>query len=297
MISALLVLACCISAPPEVTIASDSIKMGELIPFSGGDARGNIALGYAPGPGLARKFLRDELLAKIVAAGLSVEDLRLPDAILVHRMSQVLDRQRVERAVSEAFVRQYPSAKVEIVSLEIPEVQVGSGNVDLSASIPLHSDPSGPLYVKLDIRSSSLTRTVYVRTQARVDTEQAVIIHPISAQARISPVDVQWQMMPLRGNRDALSSFDALEGMVAKRDLEPGTVLSTDLFYMPVYVRKGDAVTVRAVSGGVTISATMRAREAGKFGDSIVVEHLSGTGTATARVIGPKTLEALQGAK
>src|SRR4051812_39794747 len=118
MISALLALACCISAPPEVTIATDSITLGELIPFAGADARANIALGYAPGPGLARKFLRDELLAKIASAGLSVEDLRLPDAILVRRVSQLLDRQRVERAVHEAFVRQYPSAKLEIVSVD-----------------------------------------------------------------------------------------------------------------------------------------------------------------------------------
>ncbi len=85
--------------------------------------------------------------------------------------------------------------------------------------------------------------------------------------------------------------------MVAKQDLAPSGVLFMDLLYMPVYVRKGDAVTVRANAGGVTVSATMRAKEAGKFGDSIVVEHLSGNGIATARVIGPKTLEAIQGAK
>jgi hypothetical protein len=71
---------------------------------------------------------------------------------------------------------------------------------------------------------------------------------------------------------------------------------------MPVYVNKGDvnkgdAVTVRAISGGVTVSATMRAKEPGKFGDSIIVEHLNGAGTTTARVIGPKTLDVIQGAK
>jgi flagella basal body P-ring formation protein FlgA len=297
MISALLVLACCISAPPEVTIATDSITMGSLIPFGSADARANIALGYAPGPGLARRFLRDEILAKIVSAGFTTDDLRLPDAILVHRAAQTLDRQRVERAVNDAFVRQYPSARVEIASIDVPEIQVGTGSVDLTATIPAHSDPSGPLYVKLDIRGNNVMRTIYVRAQARVDVEQPVIIRPISAQTRISPADVQWQLMPLRGTRDVLTSLDGVEGMVAKRDLEPGTTLSTELLYMPVYVRKGDAVTVKATSGGVTVAATMRAREAGKFGDSIVVEHISGNGTATARIVGPKTLEALQGAK
>src|SRR5262249_37776335 len=97
--------------------------------------------------------------------------------------------------------------------------------------------------------------------------------------------------------RDVVTSLEAIGGMVAKQDLASGTVLSTDLLYMPVYVRKGDAVTVRAKAGGVMISATMRAKESGKFGESIIVGHLSGNGTATARVIGPRTLEALQGVK
>src|SRR5262249_39525131 len=220
MISALLILACCISAPPQVTVSGDSITMGSLIPLGPDDARANIPLGYSPGPGLARRFLRDEILAKLVSAGFSTDDLRLPDAILVRRLSQVLDRRMVERAVNDAFVRQYPSARVEIAALDLPEVQVGAGRVDLMATVPPHSDPSGPLYVKLDVRGKDFSRTVFVRAQAQIETEQAVIVRPISAQSRILPADVQWQMMPLRGNREVLTSLDAIEGMVAKRDLE-----------------------------------------------------------------------------
>src|SRR5262249_46342408 len=126
MIAAMLILACCISAPPQVTVSSDSITMGSLIPFPPDDARASIPLGYSPGPGLARRFLRDEILAKLVSAGFSTDDLRLPDAILVRRLSQMLDRQMVERAVNDAFMRQYPSARVEIVSVYVPEVQVGA---------------------------------------------------------------------------------------------------------------------------------------------------------------------------
>ena len=42
--------------------------------------------------------------------------------------------------------------------------------------------------------------------------------------------------------------------------------------------------------------ATMRAKASGKFGDTIQLEHLSGEGTATAKIVGPRTLESL-GAK
>jgi len=297
MLSALLILTCCLSAPPEVTISTDSITLGQVIPFGGSDPRATISLGYAPNPGLARRFLKDEVLAKIIAAGFSTTDLQLPDAMLVRRLSQTLDREQVMHAVRDAFVRQYPSGNIEILSIDVPTTQVGTGNVEVSASIPPHSDPSGPLYLKLDLRGSNFVRTLYVRTLARVEVPQPVISRPVQAQSRIQPEDVEWKRTPLQGTREVVASLDAIEGMVAKRDIEPGTILSADLFYMPIYVRKGDAVTVRATSGGVTVSATMRAKEAGKFGDSIMVEHLSGAGATTARIIGPRTLEAIQGAK
>jgi flagella basal body P-ring formation protein FlgA len=297
MLSALLILTCCLSAPPEVTISTDTILLGELIPFSASDPRSTISLGYAPNPGLARRFQKDELLSKIIAAGLSTADVQVPETVLVRRSSQTLNNEQAIKAVRDAFIRQYPLAKIEILSVDIPETQVGTGNVDITASIPPHSDPSAPIYVKLDLRGNNFARVIYVRTAARVEIQQPIIVRPVSAQSRIQPDDVDWKPMPLRGGREVINSLDAIEGMVAKQDLTPGTVLSADLLYMPVYVRKGDAVTVRANAGGVTVSATMRAKESGKFGESIVVEHLSGNGTATARVVGPRTLEALQGAK
>jgi flagella basal body P-ring formation protein FlgA len=297
MLSALLILTCCLSAPPEVTISTDSITLGQLIPFDASDPRSAISLGYAPNPGLARRFQKDELLSKMLAAGFSTADVQLPETVLVRRSSQTLNKEQAIRAVRDAFITRYPSANVEILSVDIPDTQVGTGNVDITASLPPSGDPSAPVYVKLDIRGNNFVRAVYVRTVARVELQQPVITKPISAQSRIQPEDVEWKPMPMQRTRDLITSLDAIAGMVAKQDLAPGTVLSIDLLYMPVYVRKGDAVIVRAIAGSVTVSATMRAKESGKFGESIVVEHLSGNGTATARVIGPRTLEAIQGAK
>jgi flagella basal body P-ring formation protein FlgA len=297
MLSVLLIMSCCLSAPAEVTVSTDSITLGQLVPFPASDARSAIPLGYAPNPGLGRRFLKDELLMKIGSAGLPADDLRLPDSILVHRSSQTLDRGQVMRAVRDGFIRQYPSANIEIISIEVPEIQVGTGRVDMLATLPPRADAGGPVYVKLDLRGDSFSRTAYIRTVARIETSQPVIVRPVAAQSHVLPEDVEWKSVPLQGLRGVLTSLEPIEGMVAKRDLEPGTVLSADLLYSPIYVRKGDAVTVRATSGSVTVSAMMRAKEAGKFGDSIQVEHLSGTGTTTARVVGPRTLEAIQGAK
>ena len=105
MIAVLLLLSV-LSAPADVTIDSDSISLGALIPFSASDARASISFGYAPNPGLARRIAKYEILQKIAAAGLPTDDLQLPESILVHRRALGLDRDVVTRAILNAFTKQ-----------------------------------------------------------------------------------------------------------------------------------------------------------------------------------------------
>jgi len=290
LISALL-LALTLSAPAEVTIDSDSITLGALIPFPSNDARAPLPLGYAPNPGLSRRIAKYEITGKLTAAGLPADDLQLPEYILVHRAAAGLDRDQVTRAILDAFTKQYPNANVEITSVELPVVQVGTGPLELSASLPPHVDLSNSVFVRVELRGTSFSRNLFVRTNVNVEAEQPVLKNKIAAHSEIQPNDIEWKLTPVRG-----AVVEEAQGMLAKRDLEPGQVLTTDLLYMPLYVHKGDSVTVKATAGAVTISATMRAKASGKFGDTIQVEHLSGEGTATAKVVGPRTLESL-GAK
>ena len=105
MIAVLVLLFSVLSAPADVTIDVDNILLGALIPFSTSDARASISLGYAPNPGLARRVARSEIVNKIVSAGLTVDDLLLPDSILVRRRAVELDRDQVTRAILDACIR------------------------------------------------------------------------------------------------------------------------------------------------------------------------------------------------
>src|SRR5205823_11946663 len=116
-----------------------------------------------------------------------------------------------------------------------------------------------------------------------------VLKSKVAAHGEIQPSDIEWKTAPVRADGAA----GQVDGMLAKRDLEPGQVVTNDLLYMPLYVHKGESVTVKATAGAVTIKATMRAKASGKLGDTITVEHLTGEGSTTARITGPRTLEAL----
>jgi flagella basal body P-ring formation protein FlgA len=276
-----------LSAAADVTIDADTITLGALIFFPAGDSRAAISLGYAPNPGLARRITKSEIVSKLTLAGKPAEDLSLPDSILVHRKAAGLDRDQVTRAILEAFIKRFSGANIEITSVEIPSVQVGTGSVEIAASLPARFDPGTPVFVRIDAKGTSFAKTVFARTTVRIESEQPVLKNKVGAHTEIKPDDIERRLMPVQ----SASAAEQVDGLVTKRDLQPGQVVTGDLLYVPLYVRKGDSVTVKATSGAVTIAATMRAKAAGKLGETIPVEHLSGQGSTMARVIGPRILE------
>ena len=295
---AALVLACCLAAPAEITVDTETLTFGSIIPFPAGDARAALALGYAPQPGLARRYIRPELIARLTTAGFKTDDLELPESILVHRKAQILDVELVKSVVQQAFVRQYPNAAVNVLSVDVPQTQITGGGLDIVATVPARADLSAPVFVRLDMKGPGFSRSLFVRTVAEVQQPQLVIKNPVAANAQIRKEDVEWKVTPVRASGPGLGSVDKLEGFVASHDLQPGQVLTTDLLYSPLLVHRGESVTVKATSGGITIAATMRAKSDARYGDTIAVEHLQGPGSTSARVIGARTLEALQqGAK
>jgi flagella basal body P-ring formation protein FlgA len=283
-----------LNAPLEVTIDTATLSLGQVVPIPVTDPRSAVAMGSAPAPGLARKISRQEITARIQATGLPTDGLEFPEAILVRRRAAPLNSERTQQAVLAAFLRQFPNANVDLVSMEAPAIEVGTGALDISATLPPHFDPAQPVFVRVDIRGSGFARTLFVRTTVRIETIQPVIRTHVAANSELKASDVEWKSALMEGNGTVPASIEELAGMLTKRDLEPGDVVKSDLLYMPLYVRRGEMVTVRATSGSVTISATMRAMAAGHLGDTIPVQHLAGNGNTTARVVGPRTLEVLQ---
>ncbi len=288
MILAFLLFGCCISFPADVFIDGDTIQLGALAAFPPDDPRASIAVGYSPSPGLGRRIPNYEIMGKLQSAGLPTEDLRIPESILVRRRAAALDRDQVSRVILDAFIRQFPSANVEIENMEIPAVQIETGPVQLTASLPPRFDPTASVFVRLEARGARYLRNAFVRTNVRIETEQPVVKNPIAAHSAVREEDLEMKRMPVKGMPAQPQSLD---GLLAKRDLTPGQVLTADALYAPMFVQKGDSVTVKAISGSITVAATMRAKSSGRYGDTIQVEHLSGDGATSAVIVGPRLLE------
>jgi hypothetical protein len=115
--------------------------------------------GYAPQPGLARRFLKLELIAKITTAGLKTDDLEIPESVLVHRKRKFSKRNRRGPPSSRPSRRQYPNAAVYIISIGVPHTQVSRRRsrydaTYLRANLPhrfraARSQSTGPLTLRL----------------------------------------------------------------------------------------------------------------------------------------------------
>src|SRR5262245_59925197 len=136
---AALILACCLQAPAEVTVDTDRLTRGAVVPLGSGDPGAAAVLGSAPQPALARRVTKPEFISKISSAGLSATGLEFPDSVLVRRKSELLDPERVRLAVQQAFARQFPQADVTLLSTDIPQTPLPSGSYELTGTIPSRS--------------------------------------------------------------------------------------------------------------------------------------------------------------
>jgi flagella basal body P-ring formation protein FlgA len=290
-----MILLCCLKAPAEVVIDKDALVLGDLIEFPAGDSRSALSLGYAPNPGLARRLHDYEITGKLQMAGLPSEDLKLPGFVLVRRRSVQIDDERVRTLVTGLFGDRFPSGRVELPQLIVPQADLPTGDIQISGSLPPSFNPAGLISVRLDVRSGAFSRSMFAQARVSIEIPQPVLAHDISAHSAIQDHDIQWGMSPLTNFRDAVDTPEAIRSMLAKRDLRAGEVLTLGAMYSPLLIRRGDTVVVRAKVGGITVSATMKAEASGKYGDTILLKHLTGSGRTTARITGPGMVEAVVG--
>src|SRR5262249_13575813 len=112
-----LLMVCCLNAPAEVSLDSDSVVAGAILPLPASDPRAAVNLGRAPAPGLARRIPNSEIASRMRSAGFSTLDLQLPESILVRRESGAVNPEVARDAIRQAFERRFPSARIELTDV------------------------------------------------------------------------------------------------------------------------------------------------------------------------------------
>lgn len=86
---------------------------------------------------------------------------------------------------------------------------------------------------------------------------------------------------------DALQDADQAIGMVARRPLREGALVSARDISAPLVIRPGDLVTATYQSGGVSLELQVKALDAGAIGQLVTLQNLTSKKTFQAVVTGP----------
>lgn len=168
-----------------------------------------------------------------------------------------------------------------------------TSSIDARASLVAVPDPAAalgrPARFALMVggqRAGVAVAAVHVR--ARV----AVVARTVQRGTPIEAADVtlvERDLEDLRFSR--LPSLDEVVGSRARRELLPGTVVTSGLIIVPPAVRTGDEVVVGVTIGRVHVTATAVASGSGQVGDVVYVMQPGRRTRLRVRVVEPGIVE------
>jgi flagella basal body P-ring formation protein FlgA len=120
-----------------------------------------------------------------------------------------------------------------------------------------------------------------------------VVTVPVSKGTVLQAEHLKVQRGAKAAAADAFHRIDEVIGKQATMNMAAGQIIDEGMVQEPQLVQRGEIVTVNVYSSGVRLRMEARAREAGRRGDTIVVEGLNDRRLFQARVCGLQTVEVL----
>jgi flagella basal body P-ring formation protein FlgA len=183
--------------------------------------------------------------------------------------------------------------------------QAGDGNIEVEAGYldrRLRLDPCGaPLETAVssgDIGPGNLTVsvrcagpspwTLHVPVEVRVVTEVVVLARPVSRGDALSPEDVRLEPRDVtRYHRGYFTALDQVVGRELRRSSGVGQILSDLIVRRPLWVRRGERVSLVAGTGRFQVRMQGEVLADGGQGDTVRVKNLSSERVVEGKVTAP----------
>ncbi len=271
---------------PTATIASTLITLGEIAQIEGDEpscqrARA-LTLGYAPEIGVPRLIRREAIWLALAAADFAPAQVRLeaPAEIVVYRAAQQIEAERIAEAVRQALIEaaDVKTGITRLQRLDLPgHVSVPAGQAKLRVTYNKQQNLLLPFTVVVEIAVDGQTvKRLPLTAQLEVHARVAIARRHLAANERLNPdTDVSFEIRRLTGRlSDYLTEAQSLRGKSARRPVAAGQVLTADMFFNDLLVRRGDEVKIIAEGERVSITTRGEAQAAGRLGERIQVRNL-----------------------
>lgn len=286
----------------EATVAGATIRLGDVARITAAGALAKrlaqVEVGPAPLPGRERTVSVDSVRIRLRQSRLDPALLAAgPErACRVKRAAQSVSADRLLEAAGGFLKAQVADGPGRLVleSLTRPrDMTLPAGALELAPSLP--AGAAGTM------RRVTVTATVdgkpgaqadvlfRVRRYARVAVATAPIPRGEALDGRLAYEERDLTSLP----SDVFQEGQVPEGLLAMRALSPGAAVTADAAAPPPVIQRGDAVTLRAVTGDIVVSAPAEALEDGRPDEVIRVRNTNSRRESRARVVDARTVEVL----
>lgn len=133
---------------------------------------------------------------------------------------------------------------------------------------------------------------MYVTASVEIYGEAIVAARPLTRGERLTSAALTTSEVQLNASRrGTLTDIDAIQGMMVRRPVKTGTMLTPDLLEAPDAIERGDHVIIVAQSGSFSVSSRGKALGNASIGEQVLVENLRSARTLKATVVAPGRVE------
>lgn len=130
------------------------------------------------------------------------------------------------------------------------------------------------------VASDTVRFEVQIQRQVRITTAQIRRRSPINDE--LTTIETRW-LSPVMPIADPETSL----GQVCKKTIDPGSIVLDSMLESPLLIERGETISVKSITGSVSVGILARAMSDGRLGELIEIESRDRTQRFTARVAGP----------
>lgn len=207
----------------------------------------------------------------------------------------VISGNKIESAVKKHFYERWHKTALDVRIEKI----IGCRDItapDGKAQIIVYTEEAMPFKRRVAAHVTCVVEPDFEHRQ-RVIVEleiKALVAAAAKPIARLQPIQAEDLVLVkldlTQIPRKSFTSIEDVVGLRARRKIAPQTVLREDLVEKPPLVQRGDMVTVLVNTGGLSITAVGRVRQAGSLGDLIQVMNIDSNKQFQARVLDANTV-------
>lgn len=286
--------------PAEASVSGQYFTLGDVAVISGDDAvrtdnLRRIRLGHTPAPGRSYVINRELILARLQAASvLAATDItwNIPAQLTVTASSQAVSgKQMLEQA--EQYLKATVNGDVTINAIGEPlDILVPPGTVTYKIMLPYGIRYNTPTNISVGVQVDDKVITqAIVRFEIKKYLQVAVAAKSLSAGEVITADNIAFERRDIgRLLPGYFTELAKIEGLMVKRPMAPGSVLTENMLKKAVIITRGKPVTILAQIGNIQVMVAGTAMQNGSEGQFIQVQNTSSKKVIIGRVIDDTTV-------